>query len=338
MKSKTIIIAFIAIVAIAAVSGAFLYKPQNNNVRIGYLPAASYGLLWVAYEYNYFEDEGLEVTLVPYPNVAQLVTALSSGSIDGAPITSVAIAAFAKNAEVVVVAGNSLDGTALIARNGSGINRLEDLSGKSLGTVQQVPGDFIFRKAILHYGINASFVEYLTPSDALQALESSNINATLLWEPYASLAEFRNLSIVLWDESVYYTDYPCCLQVFSSSFAKSNPDTVMRFVKALVKAEVFAYDHPGEASLKVQKYLMSVPLEIIYKSVFFIDPNLNRARNPLSVFFNISDLQAFYQLLVPLLITQNDYNTLVSKIDASYYENAISSLKREGFNLPAKYQ
>ena len=89
--------------------------------------------------------------------------------------------------------------------------------------------------------------------------------------------------------------------------------------------------------MKVKKYIQNVPLEIIYKSVYN-DPALGRARNPLSAYFNISELQSFYQILVPSLITQNDCNSLMTKMDGSYYQNAIAALKREGFILPEKYQ
>jgi len=51
-----------------------LYKPPNAALKIGYLPAASYGLVWIAYESGIFENEGLDVTLVEYPNVGQLAS------------------------------------------------------------------------------------------------------------------------------------------------------------------------------------------------------------------------------------------------------------------------
>jgi len=61
------------------------------------------------------------------------------------------------------------------------------------------------------------------------------------------------------------------------------------------------------------------------------------ARNPLSAYLNLTDLQQSYRLLVPILLTENEYATLISKIDLSYYQSTIAALKREGFNLPLKY-
>lgn len=334
---KAFMIAILAVVIVAVVAGAMLYKAPNAKVRIGYLPAASYGLIWVAYESDLFEKEGLDVTLIEYQNVGQLVMALANGSIDGAPLTSVAIAGFIRTVDITVVAGNSFDGTALVSRGDLNITSINDLSGLKIGTVAQVPGDFVFKSAISDASINVTYYDYLTPADALTALENGVVNASMLWEPYASLSEYRNLTVSIWDESVYTSDYPCCLQVFSSSYLKANPGTVVKFIKALVKAESYTVSNPTDSLSYVRKYIPSVPLQIIYNSIFYNDTLLGRARNPLSAYFNTTDLQSFYQLLVPSVLTQNEYATLLSKLDATNYYSAINSLKGEGFTLPQRY-
>lgn len=339
MDRKLILIAglIIAVVAIGAIAGTIFNKPTQLSMKIGYLPAASYGLLWVAQEKGYFTEQGINVTLKEYPNVAQLVTALATGEIDGAAVTSVAIAALSKNLDVLIVGGNSLDGTALATGNGSGIADLQDLSGLTLATVQYVPGDFVFKKVIADSSINVTLKEYLTPSDALTALENGNVSAALLWEPYASLAESRNQALPIWDEEVYSTDYPCCLQAFSNNYLKANPTAAPKFIKALIKAEALANNNAGEALPMVKKYLEDIPTAIIIKSIFFNDPDLGRTRNPLSAYFNKTELQQFYGLLIGTLLTQNDYNTLMGKIDDTYYNKALSELRGEGFALPTRY-
>ncbi|MEN3006119.1 MAG: ABC transporter substrate-binding protein [Candidatus Methanosuratincola petrocarbonis] len=327
----------IVIVIVAAAGFIFLYKPPATSVRIGYLPAASYGIVWVAYEGGFFEDEGLNITLVEYGSVSDLVTAFARNEIDGAPVTSVAIAAFIKNIDSIVVAGNSLDGTALVTKNSSGVDSISDLEGRRVGTVLYVPGDFIFRKVMTDQGISANFSTYLSPADALLALENDQIEAAFLWEPYSSLASYRGLKLVQWDKQVYPLDYPCCLQVFKSSFVSKNPDAVTKFIKALIKAESFTYSQPGDALPMIKQYLPGMPWEIIYDSIIRIDPSIGQARNPLSGYFNKSELQSFYQLLIPSILSINDYNLLISKLDSSYYDSAVSELKKEGFNLPSIY-
>ena len=338
MNKKVLAVSILLIMSVLVVAGfSLFYNPPQTSIRIGYLPAASYGIVWVAYEGGYFEDEGLNVTLVEYGSVGDLVAAFSKNEIDGAPVTSVAIAAFIKNIDAVVVAGNSLDGTALVAKNSSGINSIRDLEGKKVGTVLYVPGDFIFKKLIAEESIDAVFSTYLSPSDAILALENDQVDAAFLWEPYSSFASYRGLDLVQWDKEVYPIDYPCCLQLFHTSFVTKNPDAVTKFIKALIKAEALIYSKPGEALPMVKKYLPGMPWEIIYDSIIRIDPDINQPRNPLSGYFNKSELQSFYQLLVPSILSVNDLNTLISRLDSRYYTNAISELKKEGFNLPQIY-
>lgn len=333
MKKK---IASLIIIAIILSSISFIiYKPPPIRMKIGYIPAASYGLIWIAHEKGYFINEGLEVELKEYPSVSQLAIALYNKEIDGAPLTSVAVAAFIRRIDLVIVAGNSLDGTALVSKYN--FSKLENLSGKIIGTVQYVPGDFVFKDVFSKMGLNVTLKEYLTPADALQALENEIVNATLLWEPYASLAEYRNLTIIFWDGQVYPQSYPCCLQVFLSSYVKSNPEAITKFIRALIRAEKLAYENPSEAFPLVKKYLPAIPPEIVYKSTFYIDPMINRVRNPISAYVNKDMLTSFYSLLVPSLISPYDYSLLISRIDLSYYEKAINSLRTEGFSLPSIY-
>lgn len=333
MKKK---VGLLIIIAIILSSLSFIiYKPPPMKMRIGYMPAASYGLLWIAYEKGYFSNEGLDVELKEYPSVVELTKALYNKEIDGAPLTSIAVAAFIRRIDVVIVAGNSLDGTALVSNYN--FSNLKDLINKTIGTVQYVPGDFVFKEVFSKMDLKVNFKEYFTPSDALQALESGAVDAVLLWEPYVSLAEYRNLTIVLWDGQVHPQDYPCCLQVFLSSYAKSNPEAITKFIKALIKAEKLAYENPTEAFPLVKKYLPAIPPEIVYKSIFYKDPLIDRTRNPISAYIDRDSLTSFFSLLVPSLISQYDYSLLISKIDLSYYEKAIGSLRAEGFSLPSKY-
>ncbi|RZN55254.1 MAG: hypothetical protein DSO09_03270 [Candidatus Methanomethylicota archaeon] len=335
MKKIYFIIPIIIIALILISSFIPTIFPTHKKVKIGYMPAASYSLIWIAYEKGYFKEEGIEVELKEYPSVAQLVNALYNKEIDGAPLTSVAIGAFISKLDIKIVSGNSLDGTALVSTKK--ISKLEEISGMKLGTVQYVPGDFIFKKVITDKNITVDIKEYFSPPDALSALENGVVNASLLWEPYVSLAEYRNLTIGLWDLNVYNKTYPCCLMVFSDSYIKSNPDVITKFIRALIKAEVFAYKSPGEALPLVKKYLPGVPIEIIYKSIFYIDENIGKARNPVSAYIDYDFLKSFYSLLVPSLMSQNDYALLLSRIDLTYYQKAISSLRAEGFSLPEYY-
>lgn len=339
MKGQKIVMLIVTALVIALLIALAIsitaYRPLTK-VKVGYIPVTSYGLVWIAYEKGYFAQEGLDVELREYQSVAQLVVALGNKEIDGCPLASTAIAAFIKKIDMTIVCGNALCGSALVSKRA--FANLQDLSGKVIGTVIYVPGDFVFKEALTQMGINVTYREYLAPSDALTALEDDKVDATILWEPYVTLAEYRNLTIAFWDAHVYPKEYPCCLIVFLDSFVKSNPEAVVKFIRALIKAEKLVEDNPSEAFPLVKKYLPGIPVEIVYKSAFYLDPSLNRFRNPITAYTDRQYLISFYSLLVPSVISYYDFSLLNSKIDLTYYEKAVSSLRAEGITLPSRYK
>jgi len=183
--------------------------------------------------------------------------------------------------------------------------------------------------------ITPNFVEYLTPADALNALESGQVPIALLWEPYVSLAEFRNLSVVMWDKEFYPEMYPCCLQVFTKSFVQKHPDLVVKFIRALIKAEKYAYEDPYHAALLAKKYIPGVPAELIYKCTLYVDPKLGRARNPVSAVIDMPSLEKFTEMMVEVgFISQKTGQVLLERVDLKYFQQAVDQLKKEGFQLP----
>lgn len=329
--AATLVVALLTTLTISITT----YRPLTK-VKVGYIPVASYSLIWIAYEKGYFTQEGLDVELKGYQSVAQLLMALGNKEIDGCPLASTAIAVFIGKIDMTLVCGNALCGSALVSKRA--FANLQDLSGRVIGTVIYVPGDFVFKEAFSQMRINVTYREYLTPPDALSALEDDKVDAAILWEPYVTLAEYRNLTIAFWDAHVYPKDYPCCPIVFLDSFVKSNPEAVVKFIRALIKAEKLVENDPSEAFPLVKKYLPGIPVEIVYKSTFYLDPSINRPRNPITAYTDRQYLISFYSLLVPSVISYHDFSLLNSKIDLTYYEKAVSSLRAEGVPLPSRYR
>ncbi|RLI30292.1 MAG: hypothetical protein DRO46_00790 [Candidatus Hecatellales archaeon] len=329
--NKRILIAVVLIVVVVAAvfGGLQFFKPSGpERLRIGYMAAATYALVWVAYEKGYFEEEGLDVALYQYDNVGDLATALSKGEIDGCPLTAVAAAAFAEKAKLLVVAGNSTHGTGLACRpeDAAKLKTLKDLDGKKLATVLYVPGDIVLRYKLKQEEVNVDLLVLFTAADALTSLKKGNVDAALLWEPFVSLAEEEGLTVFLWDKDIYDITYPCCLQVFREKYARSHPDAVVKYLRALLKAQKFCEEHPKEAAALAAKYLPMVPEEIVYKSVFYVDPRLGRTRNPLDVNLYMDDLVKFVEMMRELsVLSPRASQRFLQRVDVSFLSKAMSS-------------
>jgi sulfonate transport system substrate-binding protein len=146
--------------------------------------------------------------------------------------------------------------TAIIARDGSGIDRLEDLAGKSVAANRSGLGEFLLVAALEERKINRTAVKFvhLNPPDAAPALASGKVDAWSMWSPGVDIAridwkahdlflEGRNL-----DFQVDFTSW-----LVTGRFATENPDLVRAVNAAFVAEAAWASTQPEEAEHILQK-------------------------------------------------------------------------------------
>lgn len=287
--------------------------------------------MWVAHDQGYFEDEGLKVTLKSYATVADLAAAISKREMDGGPLAAPAAVLFAERGRYLIVAGNSINGTAIACKpeNAGKYKVLTDLEGARLASVRYVPGDTVIRYMLMKEDIQVKVTACLASSDAMVACKKDMVDVAILWEPFVSLAEKEGLAIVFWDKEIYGATYPCCLQVFNEDSVRQNPSLIVKYLKALLRAEAYCRENPEKAASIAFKYLSGIPgmtKEIAYRSVFWKDPRLNDARNPLSVHLKLDDLKKYVDMMVELeMVSKKDAAAFLARVDLSYLQKALAS-------------
>src|SRR6202042_1754439 len=83
--------------------------------------------------------------------------------------------------------------TAIIARDDSGINKVEDLVGKSVAVNRSGLGEFLLVAALGKHKSDRSAVKFvsLTPPDAAPALASGKVDAWSMWSPGVDIARLE---------------------------------------------------------------------------------------------------------------------------------------------------
>ena len=74
------------------------------------------------------------------------------------------------------------------------------------------------------------------PSQQLDAIRGGIIDGGVLWEPYATAAEMSgDAEVLLWSED-FWNGHPCCVVAVDNKFAQKNPEAVVAFLAAQIKA------------------------------------------------------------------------------------------------------
>ncbi len=235
-----------------------LTLPQTGaaaeKLRLGYLRSDLHHLAaWVGIEKGFFRDEGLAVETAGIFNAgAEEMSAFASKSIDvgylgmAPSVTGVANGAANVKAEALANA----EGSAIVVRTDSPVRQVKDLSGKTVA----IPGyasvqDFLLRRALEAAGLESGAVKIIVikPPEMITALESSQIDAFIAWEPHATKAVTKGVGRVLVLSSQIWKGHPCCVVVFEGSVAHDRPTVVQAFLRAHARATAFILANTDEA-------------------------------------------------------------------------------------------
>lgn len=206
------------------------------------------GLNLIAKERGEFEKllakDGIKVEwLGPFPNHAPTLQAVTGGTADFSfgGSTTPALAAIIAGSPLVFTQFVVYEPrtTAIIARDDSGINKIEDLVGKSVAVNRSGLGEFLLVAALEKHKVDRAKVKfvYLNPPDAAPALASGKVDAWSMWSPGVDIArlEYKAHDIFLEGRDLeFQIDYTSYLT--TRKFATDNP-ALVRAVNDAFRAE-----------------------------------------------------------------------------------------------------
>lgn len=255
-KIIAIIVAIIAIVAV----GAFFLTSSSESVNIGYLPSDHDAALFVADAQGQFASKGINTKLVQFNNGGDLMTAMASGDVDvGYVGITPVLASIEKGVPVKVISAAQTEGSGLVVSKDSGINSVNDLSGKSIAT----PGEASIQYMLLQYYLeqNGMSLKDLKVSSMKvpsmnDALKTNKIDGMITFEPYVSIAE-KNGATVLAGSKDILPDHPCCVVVASDKFLDEHPNETNTILKIHENATDFINNNTDEAASMIPSDIVS---------------------------------------------------------------------------------
>lgn len=236
-------------------------------------------LLLVARDLHLFEKAGLRPAFVKFVAGPPMIAAAQEKSIDVASIGSVPfINGLTQGVDWVVIGINPENayGEGLVARRGSGIETVADLTGKRIGFFRGSTAHFGLMMALRQLGIRRDQVELfdMTPAEQLSALARNKIDAAMVWEPWMQkmLHEANGRLIVTEGAMGIYTS----VSVYAArrEWLGNNREAAVRFLRALLMASEVLQKSP-EIGIKALAKEMGIKEE--WAEAIYLDsppPNL----------------------------------------------------------------
>lgn len=304
---------------------------EMQAVSMGFIPVMNFAPVFVAYELGYFAEQGLDVELRQFAGgsemIAQLATnelntgfggagpGLFNGINSGLPVKIIAPGHSEGNpvATPLVVSKEKCE---------SGeITSVADLKGKKVSINAPGATEYWLSQALAQGGLTFDDIELQTLAfpDAVVALESGAIDAAILGEPTATLAEQQGIGVRLTSDFEVQGITPTVVYG-NQDFLTGNPEAAKGLMIGYMKAvrAIMERGFSDPEILPIIAQYTGLPEDLILASVaplFTVDGSINVD--------GLNTLQAFFRTMGELdYETDIDPNTMIDRtaLDAALAE------------------
>ena len=248
---------------IEAILQFFITPPifaQLTKVKTSYgALTANLTAYWLVKEAKLFEKQGLDVDVVLIESGVTTIQALVAGE------TQIAMGGGTVAVSSGLAGGDLISIASIENRFPYGlvalkeIKSVEQLKGRRhaisrFGSVSDLGSRLIFQRYGLVPDKDISFLQIGGTSTRLAALNARTVESTILTPEFFLRAKKAGFTILI-DPTQYRIDFPQLDVITSRAFAKSRPDIVTRYLRAIVEG-IHLFKNDREASIRaMSKYL-----------------------------------------------------------------------------------
>jgi NitT/TauT family transport system substrate-binding protein len=304
---------------------------EMKKVSVGYIPVMNFAPMFVAKELGYFAEQGLDVELRTFAGgsemIAQLATNQLNAGMGGAGPGL--FNAVNTGLPVKIIApghseGNPVATPLVVAKSkceSGEIRQVSDLKGKKVAINAPGATEYWLSQALAQGGLTMDDVDLQTLpfSDAVVALQSGALDAAILGEPTATLAEQQGIGVRLTTDFDVQGIQPTVVYG-SDAFLKNDPEAAKGLMIGYMKAvrAIMERGFSDPEILPIIAEYTNLPPELITESVaplFTIDGSINVD--------GLNTLQTFFRSMGELdYDTDIDPNTMIDRtaLDAALQE------------------
>jgi NitT/TauT family transport system substrate-binding protein len=227
-------------------------------------------LIWVAEDRGYFTEHGLKIDLKFSESGLQAAKDLLSGKADLTTASEfIAARYFIERPDLRIIASLcESDNLRLVARRDRGITQFSDLKGKRIGVLCGSNAEFFLDLLTALENIPPQDLRKvdLYPSELVSAISKGDVDAGVVWEPFATEAT-NNLGTNALNWSAQSGQSYYWLLLGTEETIKKRSHAIHDFVSSLVKAEEFIKNHRDEAKGIIVRKLGPNHMETVWKEM-----------------------------------------------------------------------
>jgi len=259
-RACALALGFTLALTIAACGGSATDTKDGDltTLTLGAPPVGDSLPVYVAIENGYFEDEGINIKLVPAASGAAAIDAIISQSNDLALVSYPSMISARASGLPVTIAAMGINGTddyesGLYVRADSSIKKPADMLGKTMAAASlNSVGDIWFRGVLKDEGLDYTKVKYveIPQANMATALKSGDVDGAFITEPTLSAAS-KELDL----RSIGFQNGPQGVFATSEDTLDEQSSTVKGFREAMAKAIADIADDPhGVAEEMMPEY------------------------------------------------------------------------------------
>jgi len=235
-----------------------------EEFRVGYVRVMDDAQAMLAYEAGLYEKYGLDAELIEFSSGTDLIKGIVGGQLDiGVLGFSNAFTWASRGADLKIVGGAQRGYHAMLARDDTGIESIEDLKGKNLASQKQGSTADIVLKGVTLAGAGLSPSDLnimgVAPAVAIQSLVGGRVDAAFLFEPYASIAKLVAPVNEIYEIGEVWP-FPCMVVITSGETLKNRKDVLWAALDAQRDAIDMLENRPEEASPYITDYFIREPV------------------------------------------------------------------------------
>jgi ABC-type nitrate/sulfonate/bicarbonate transport system substrate-binding protein len=260
-----LLIVIVAVIAITSCTPKQIDTDKPIKVSIGTQRGMYSALAFVVKEKGYLEEEGLDPEWNWFTGSPQLLEAMKGGSIDiGLPVGSAPGQVACGNGSPIKIIANIVWGNEVLVMrkdvfDSISLNNPETLKGLSVATISKSSmQDYVARLWVENMGLDPEtdfeFREVAAGAAQRSALLSGDIDIASTFEPHGTLLQNEGIGVIVGLGEEIAPNHDNTGLVVTQKILDNNRDVVVRTLRAIEKARIFANENPEEFYEIVAKY------------------------------------------------------------------------------------